>query len=172
MIHELLIMRHAKSAWDTSAKTDFDRPLAKRGYEAAPKMGRWLKAQGLMPDYVLSSPAKRAQETIEQVCAVLDIAPATIQWRREIYEATASTLLQLLVQTPASAQRVLLVGHNPGEEDLLLHLCGPLPIPDDRKLLPTAAIAQLSLSCAWQDLAANCARCVQLQRPRELPDRL
>ena len=64
MPRELLILRHAKSAWDTNAPSDFERPLAKRGRRAAPRVGRWLEEQGLIPDHVVSSPAERAKQTV------------------------------------------------------------------------------------------------------------
>ena len=71
MSRELLILRHAKSAWDTSAATDFERPLAKRGRRDAPRVGRFLLDQGLIPDYVVSSPAERAKQTVIGVCEQL-----------------------------------------------------------------------------------------------------
>ena len=84
----LLIMRHAKSDWGTPGEPDFDRPLAKRGQRDAPRMGEWLRAQGLVPDLVLASPARRAQETASKVCKVLDIEKQSIQWEPRIYDAT------------------------------------------------------------------------------------
>ena len=73
MSRELLVLRHAKSAWDTNAPSDFERPLAKRGRRAAPRVGRWLEEQGLIPDHVVSSPAERAKQTVIAVCQALGI---------------------------------------------------------------------------------------------------
>ena len=84
-------MRHAKSDWGTPGERDLDRPLAKRGQRDAPRMGKWLRAQGLVPDLVLASPARRAQETASKVCKALDIGTQAIQWEPRIYDATGFT---------------------------------------------------------------------------------
>ena len=136
---ELLIMRHAKSAWDIPYNTDFERPLNKRGREAAPKVGRFLANQGLTPDHVVSSPAERARQTVTLVCEQLQVPEDQIDWDSRVYHAGVRMLIQVLKDVPKSAQRVLLVGHNPGFERLLQHLCDePVPMPDDWKLMPTA----------------------------------
>ena len=73
MSRELLILRHAKSAWDTPAETDFDRPLNGRGKRDAPRIGAWLMAQALLPDHVIASPARRARQTTRRVCKELGL---------------------------------------------------------------------------------------------------
>jgi phosphohistidine phosphatase SixA len=85
MSRELLILRHAKSAWNTDAASDFERPLAKRGKKAAPRVGRFLLQQGLVPDFVVSSPAMRARQTVIAVCGQMDINPDQISWDDRIY---------------------------------------------------------------------------------------
>ena len=113
MPRELLILRHAKSAWDTDAPSDFERPLAKRGRKAAPRVGRWLSEQGLAPDYVVSSPAERARQTVIAVCGELGIDANRIRWDRRIYGGWTQTLIEVLRESPAEALRVLIAGHNP-----------------------------------------------------------
>ena len=87
---ELLILRHAKSAWDTDAASDFDRPLSKRGRKAAPRVGRYLMQQGLIPDFVISSPATRAEQTVIAVCGQMNIGPDDIIWDERVYGAWTS----------------------------------------------------------------------------------
>ena len=168
MSRQLLLMRHAKSAWDTDAPSDYDRPLAKRGRRDAPRMGCWIREQGLRPEPVISSPAKRAKQTAMRVCREMGVGKDTIIWDSRIYSAEVADLLAVLGDCPSMAQVVLLVGHNPGLEELLCHLCaGELASSD--KLLPTAALARLEIRGNWKDLTAGSARLVALMRPRELP---
>jgi phosphohistidine phosphatase len=171
MSRELLILRHAKSAWDTGAPSDFERPLAPRGREAAPRVGRWLASQGLVPDYVVSSPAERARQTVEAVCSELGIATEHIHWDRRIYGGWTRTLIDVLRDSPPDAGRVLIAGHNPGLEDLLESLCRErLEFPADGKLMPTAAVARLQIDPPWAELRPGCAGLLSLTRARQIKD--
>lgn len=169
-IHQLLILRHAKSDWNTDAPTDFDRPLNKRGKKDAPRVGRWLKKQGLMPDRVISSPARRAKMTVKRVCREIGFDEQAIVWDERIYGARLITLLDVLRDTPETVKTLLLVGHNPGLEDLLQCLGGDgTGVPADGKLLPTAALAQLELPEGWQRLEPGKAHLLTIVRPKSLP---
>jgi phosphohistidine phosphatase len=171
MTRELLILRHAKSAWDTGAARDFDRPLAKRGRKAAPRVGRFLLEKGLLPDYVVSSPAQRARETVIAVCAEMSIAPDSIHWDERIYGGWTSDLVGVLRECPPDAGRVIIAGHNPGLESLVVHLSKQaVPVPADGKLMPTAAVAHLEIQTEWADLGADSARLLSLTRARSLKD--
>lgn len=171
MTRELLILRHAKSAWDTGAPSDFERPLAPRGRKAAPRVGRWLASQGLVPDFVVSSPAARARQTVEAVCSELGIGTEHIHWDRRIYGGWTRTLIDVLRDSPPDAGRVLIAGHNPGLEDLLESLCRERPeIPYDGKLMPTAAVARLQIDPPWAELRPGCASLLSLTRARQLKD--
>ena len=171
MTRELLILRHAKSDWETNALTDYDRPLASRGKQDAPRIGAWLRAQRLVPDHIVSSPAKRARQTAKRVAKVVGLPTESIDWDDNVYAASAGSLLGALSRCPKKAQRVLLVGHNPGLEDLLRYLCGNrVPAPPDGKLLPTASLAQLEMPKDWGQLAPGCAKLLVLTRPADLPE--
>jgi phosphohistidine phosphatase len=171
MPRELLILRHAKSDWDSGVAADFNRPLSKRGKNDAPRVGAWLYREGLVPDLVVSSPAERARQTASKVCKCLDIKKGRIHWDRDIYEAEAQTLLSVLSRCPPDAATVLLIGHNPGLEHLLMHLVGDdLEIPDDGKLLPTATVARLEMPDDWHDLPCGSAQLVSITRPKSLKD--
>jgi phosphohistidine phosphatase len=169
MPRELLILRHAKSDWDSAAGSDFERPLAKRGKKDAPRVGEWLYREGVIPELVLSSPAQRARDTALKVCKCLDVSKKDIIWAGDIYEAELRTLLAVLARVPADAQVVLLVGHNPGLEELLRHLAGSdVDEPEDGKLLPTATLARLEMPDDWTQLASGSASLIGLVRPRQL----
>jgi phosphohistidine phosphatase len=171
MIRELLVLRHAKSAWDTDAPTDFDRPLAKRGRKDAPRVGRFLLERGLRPDYVVSSPAERARQTVIAVCEPLGIDRSEINWDERIYHASSGTLIDVLNDCPDEARRVLIAGHNPGLETLVRSLCDhDVPTPHDYKLMPTAAVAHLETRTDWSQLEVGTARLLSLTRARSLRD--
>ncbi len=171
MKRELLILRHAKSDWDTGARSDFDRPLSKRGRRDAPRVGRFLQQRGLVPDYIVSSPAERAKQTVLAVCGEMNIGEEQVNWDDRIYHASAGSLLNVLNDCPGHARRVLIAGHNPGLEILLQNLCNhEIPMPDDYKLMPTGAVAQLDILSDWKDLEGRLARLVSLTRPASLPD--
>jgi len=170
--HSLLILRHAKSDRDGDDSDDFARPLARRGRVDARRMAHWLEARGLTPDLVLSSPACRARETTEAVVEILRIPPGHVHYDDRLYLAACDTLIAVLRGTPTRAGMMLLVGHNPGLEDLLERLC-PVAPPrnDDGKLLTAGALAQLMLRQPWSRLAPHGAELVELVRPRELKNR-
>jgi phosphohistidine phosphatase len=169
MTRELLILRHAKSAWDTPAETDYDRPLNGRGKRDAPRVGGWLRDQGLHPDHVVASPARRARQTARRACKVLDFDRDAIDWQPDVYLADVPTLLDVLAGCPATARRVLLIGHNPGLEELLAFLVAPLAPPPDGKRLPTATVARLDLPDDWTRLGRGCGTLLAWMRPRDLP---
>lgn len=169
MTHELLLLRHAKSDWSVDMD-DFSRPLKKRGRRAAKRVGRWLYEQRLIPDAILCSPAERTLATAQRVCRQLDIDESAISYDPRIYEANAQTLLSVL-KACGPAQRVLLVGHNPGLEDLLLKLIPhSITLSANGKCLPTAALAHLAVEGEWADLAEGGAQLVALIRPDSLPE--
>jgi len=166
---ELLVLRHAKSAWDTDAP-DRERPLAERGRRDAPRVGRWMADQGLLPDAVLSSPARRARQTAQAVCEAAEVSGASIAFDERVYGATLGTLLRVLADAPAAARRVLLVGHNPGLEELVSWLASEPPSRTaNGKLLPTCALAHLALPPDWRELEPRTSRVLSITRPKEIP---
>lgn len=169
MNRTLLIMRHGKSDWSAAAPTDFSRPLATRGKKAVPRMGRWLHHRGLQPDYVVCSPAIRARQTVLTLAPYLDFPETGVVWDERLYLADRATLLHVLAECPVDVGTVLLVGHNPGLEELLAYLSGAkCPVPVNGKLLPTAAVGILALSRGWRDLEQNAAVACEIKRPRDL----
>jgi len=169
MTRELLILRHGKSDWSTG-HADFDRPLKERGKRGAQRIGLWLRQQELLPDHVLSSPAERALDTAETACKVMGKSTQDIQADRRIYAADANRLMAVLREAPTGARRIMLVGHNPGLEELLANLAeDDIPIPEDGKLLPTATLARLEVACDWASITPGCARLLAITRGSSLP---
>jgi len=166
----LTLLRHAKSGWDDPVARDFDRPLNAKGKRAAAMVGRHMRSLGLAFDHAIASPAVRVSETLEQIESGYGrtIAP---DLDRRVYLASAATLLDVVHGFPAEAERALLVGHNPGLEDLVLMLVadGADPLRDAvEDKYPTASIAELQFEGDWGDVAAGTARLTRFIRPRDL----
>ena len=169
----IYLARHAKSSWKSHAQTDFDRPLSKRGMKNAEKMGVELAKLNWMPECIISSPALRASQTCHILCENIGFPSDHIVWSRDIYAAYMVTLLHALSREPETTKSVMLVGHNPAIEDLLLHLCGEAIWKDhaqkNGKLFTTGNIAKISVDNTWKSLAMGGAKLAQLLRPKELP---
>jgi phosphohistidine phosphatase len=159
----LLLMRHAKSSWKDSELDDFDRGLSGRGKKDAPRMGELLKDEKLLPDYVVMSSARRARKTADHV-ALTSGYRGECRLTEELYMAGPEEILNVIRQTPDSCERLLLIGHNPGLEELLeRHVGAYTP-------LATAALAHLEVGIdTWPDLTSQTPfTLVRLWQPREL----
>jgi len=142
----ILIMRHAKSSWENAYLSDHDRPLKKRGKRDAPRMAQLLFEKDLIPDLIISSSAKRALSTAEIVAIECDY-DIEIQVTRELYHADSSIFIELLQGVTDYYSRIMIVGHNPGMEELIEDLTG------EWHRMPTAAIAQVELPINhWNEL--------------------
>ena len=170
----LTLLRHAKSGWDDPAGRDFDRPLNPRGRRAARAVGAEMKAQGLAFDLVLASPARRVVETLDEIAAGYGALSPTYDQR--IYLASTATLLEIVRGAPDSIERLLLVGHNPGLEELALCLSRR----DDAALrgeievkYPTGTVAEIELPAQhWAEAKAGTGRIRRFLRPRDLDPEL
>lgn len=164
----LLILRHAKSDRAQPGVDDFARPLNSRGRDAAARMGAWMKEHHLQPEWVICSPSVRTRETLTLLRQHLAIPETLIDFDERLYLADVATLLGVLTRCPQDMNNVLLVGHNPGVEQLLVHLCGEaLPVSAKGKLMPTAALAQIALPDDWHTLPLRAGKLTQIIRPEE-----
>lgn len=158
---DLLLLRHAKAS--RGAENDLERPLTRRGRRDASRIGRWMKSEGLVPDLVIGSPSRRTRETADLVLEELGLPPDDVRWDERVYAADVPALLEVLAGCPADARRVLVVGHNPGFEELVRHLGGATARePEKGKFLPTGALARLSVDSPWPGLGANSAPVVAI----------
>ena len=166
---QLLLLRHAKSSWDDPDLDDFDRPLAERGLKAARLIGRELAARDWLPDQVLVSPALRTRDTWRLVAAELPVHPR-VAFAEALYDAAAADILGQLRKADPSSGCLLVLGHNPGLEELAKQLAGPGSEAKARKRLekkfPTAALARFVLEDDWSGLSA--ARLTHSLRPKDL----
>lgn len=171
-VKKLTLLRHAKSGWDDPVARDFDRPLNARGKRAALRIGEYLREHDLHYDLVLASPAARVVETIERLAEAIGetIAPA---WDKRIYLASAVSLLDVIQEADDRYDSLLMVGHNPGLEDLVLMMVPDRPGDEARDQIeekfPTAAIAEISFAVdRWEDVRPNSGELSLFVRPRDL----
>ena len=169
----LTLLRHAKSGWDDAVARDFDRPLNPRGRRAARTIGREMKALGLAFDSIVASPARRVIETLEEVASAY--GPLEPRFDERIYLAATDTLLQIVRESGDAAERLLLVGHNPGLEMLALKLtrgAGRLRGEVEVKY-PTATLAEIGFDVArWADVRDGAGSLTRFIRPRDLDPEL
>jgi phosphohistidine phosphatase len=160
----LYLLRHAKSSWKDDTLSDFDRPLKGRGRRAAEQMGQVLAEEKLKSPLVISSPAVRARETTE---LVLESAGFKLQPRfdERIYEADVRTLLEVARSIPDSSDTAILVGHNPGFENLLSYFTG------DNRHMSTCALARIEFDVRrWSEVAEEKGRLELFVTPRDLDE--
>ena len=164
---QLLILRHGKSDWSVDSD-DFNRPLKKRGVNAAQKIGYWLAHnRAAKPDLIISSPAVRALETAKITAEMAGLPQPTVDER--VYEANLQALLNVIAEIPETVQRPLIVGHNPGLEELLMHLANiPRHFYKDWKLLTTGTLAIVKIQTPWNELAEQGGKFKTLLRGRDL----
>ena len=166
-MRELLILRHGK-AEAAIAGDDLGRPLKDRGKRGAQRIGVWLAGQGLVPDRIVASPALRAKETAAKCLKAMEIDARRLHVDERIYPGDLADLLEVLAACPDDAQRVLLVGHNPGIKQMVNHLVGA-----HQRLgsLPTTSLARLRLADDWRDLPTGQGELVGLVRASDLPEK-
>jgi phosphohistidine phosphatase len=164
------LLRHAKSSWDDESLDDFARPLAKRGRTAAPKMGKFMNDEGLVPDAVLCSGAKRAVETWELVGP--ELGSPRVHIDDNLYMATPDTILGWLQRLQPEIGTVLLIGHNPGFEELARRLAGGGKKKAVRRITknyPTGALAVIRFEGdTWAGVAQGAGYLERFVRPKDL----
>lgn len=178
---KLVLVRHAKSAWPDIP--DHERPLARRGLRDAPAVGRWLRRAGCVPDLVMCSTARRAEQTWQAAAAELRASPPVRRDDR-IYRASAAGLLDLIRLAAPATRTLLVVGHDPAVPELALMLASPAaegrsaspgsgqapsrPLERIRAKFPTAAVAVLEFTGTWPLLGPGQARLDNFVTPRDL----
>src|SRR5436190_17791042 len=160
----LLLLRHAKSSWADASLKDFDRSLNKRGLKDMKTVGKFIRSSGICPELIISSPAERARQTAELLLKWSSLK-AELRFDERIYEANVDRLLEVIAHVEDSCETVMLVGHNPGMEDLYSILTGQMAH------MPTATLASIELPVDnWSKVRARGGRSKLLIAPKELGD--
>lgn len=157
----LFVLRHAKSSWDDTDLADFDRPLNPRGLNAARFIGQLIFERNLQPQIIISSPAKRAKQTAILVKEIAEIKTPVI-FDERIYEASSLSLFNLVCGFNDKYESVLLIGHNPGLEDLVRVLTRQIVV------MPTAALSKINLGIeSWSKVSVGGGTLEFIIRPKE-----
>lgn len=170
----LILLRHAKSAWEDQDSADFDRPLSSRGRKAAPAIGAYLARAGYLPDLALCSSARRAAETLDLVIAGWPKQPVARK-QKSLYLAMPREMLKRVQSAGNEISCVMLVGHNPGIADLAAWLChegdAALRAALSRKF-PTGAVAVIDFDVEdWREVDADTGRLAAFITPRQIEQR-
>jgi len=162
-LRELILLRHAKSDWKDGEQADIDRPISDKGKKSALKVGKWMLQNNLIPDLILTSPAKRVQQTLRRICSECGSQTIIVD---ELYNAELETLKQVLAKAP-EVERLMIIGHNPGLERLFNFLQKNTQ-EQESHLFPTAALAHFILPNNWSELQSGDGKLIQFIRPKEI----
>jgi len=158
----LFLLRHAKSSWKDETLADFERPLNRRGKRAAETMGDYFRSEGIVPELIVCSPAVRARETLELVSKAAKWS-TEVRYDQRIYEASGMRLAEVVSQIDNDRKTAMLVGHNPGMEELLLLLTA------ESVEIPTGTCAKIAVKAGkWANAVDKRATLDWLVKPREL----
>ena len=168
----LSLLRHAKSSWDSPGLDDFDRPLARRGEEAAPRMGAYMKKHRIAPQLILCSTAARTRQTLDLVLPHL-AGPPAVAYEDALYLAAAKALLARVRKIDPKVTHALLVGHDPGMHELAVDLAATgdaEALAALARKFPTAGLAVIGFKAsAWSTIASRKGRLELFVTPKTLP---
>ena len=165
-MNTLYVIRHAKSSWDESDQSDFERSLNDRGKRDAPRMGKRLKERGIHADLMLSSPAQRAYSTAKRIADVMGYSKKNITTDKQIYHASEDGLLDAVQSINDNHTCVFLFGHNPGLTDFVNSLADENPHIDN---VPTCGIVGFKLNVSsWKDVQWRSAKMLFFDYPKAL----
>ena len=163
----IILVRHAKSSWKDPSLNDFDRPLNKRGKKNAPLMGKELKKRQIMPDLILSSPAKRAKKTALAIAKAIDYPKKKIKYNDDMYHSSASYLLEMVRNQDDKYETIMLFGHNPDFNDLADMLLKKNPVYN----IPTTGVYCISFEVdSWKKVREGEGEAVFFDYPKRYKD--
>jgi phosphohistidine phosphatase len=163
----IILVRHAKSSWKDPSLDDFDRPLNKRGKRNAPFMGKELKKRQIMPDLMLSSPAKRAKKTAIAIAKAIDYPKKKIKYNDHMYHTGASYLLEMVRNQDDKHETIMLFGHNPDFNDLADMLLKKNPVYN----IPTTGVYCIGFEVdSWKKVREGKGEAVFFDYPKRYKD--
>ncbi|MBE0572239.1 MAG: histidine phosphatase family protein [Ignavibacteriaceae bacterium] len=157
----LYLARHAKSYWKDQSIPDFDRPLNSRGKRDAPFMGEVLKDRKVIPDLIISSPAKRTKKTALEIASKIGYSEKKILYNEELYEASSNTIIKALNKIDERYNSVMIFAHNPGLTLLNNHISN-----NYIENIPTCGIVALQLDKKWNELGKNTCKFLYFEYPK------
>ncbi len=161
---QLILLRHAKSDWESGAASDHDRPLSRRGCQDAPRVGAWFRDNDYQPDRIICSSSARTRETLDLVHAGANWNDPDIVYEEALYLASESQIMDLITENFEFCDRLMMVGHNPGMDYVLFQFCPEVKTSPTGKLMTTAAFAIINFTSS--DMSNP--KLLHFIRPREL----
>ena len=166
MNRKLMFMRHGKSDWDAASKSDFDRPLNSRGKRDVPELAAWMKNKKIIPGLILSSTAKRAEQTTKLLTRALKIRARSVEYLDSLYDSGLSSYLYAIEEHLDFKGNILVVGHNPIMDQIVSYLSTESPPETIKgKLMTTSALAVFQYE---QTIAEHQLELQYLIRPKEI----
>lgn len=158
----LFVVRHAKSSWENPELDDFERPLNNRGKRNAPEIGKRLFQRGVMPDAIISSPAKRALSTAKRIAKSLNFPKGKIQTERQFYHGSINDFVRVLQKQNPNQNTIMIFGHNPGLTELVNFLSG-----SDIYNIPTCGVAEINFEMdSWNDIGKQKGKLASFDFPK------
>jgi phosphohistidine phosphatase len=159
----LYVFRHAKSSWKNPDLTDFERPLNKRGKLNAPFMGKLLRKEGVKPELIISSPAKRAFVTAKLVANELGYPEKKIKKDDRIYDNYLNSLLKVIKEVEDKVLKLMIFGHNPAFTELVEYLSG-----EEIDNVPTSGVVAIEFDIdTWSKISENKGRFLFFEYPKK-----
>lgn len=159
----LYIVRHAKSSWEDPLLDDFARPLNDRGKRDAPKMAKRMKEKSILPDLMMTSPARRAKSTCKRMAEIFKYDEEKIRTERELYLASSQQILNTIRGVKDKHQSLLIVGHNPGLTEFVNALAA-----QTFANIPTCGVAAFEIvTDSWKDLKPGMGKLLFYDFPRD-----
>jgi phosphohistidine phosphatase len=168
-VRTVILLRHGKSSWSDSTLADIDRPLAPRGERASRRIAKYMRRKKIRPEIVLCSPSLRTRQTLDAIKPSLG-KRCPVEVVPQLYAASEQELLERLQALPESVSSVMLIGHNPGLQNLALVLASRgADLPQLEQKFPTGVLATLAVhSQSWAALRPGDAELVDYVLPRQL----
>jgi len=161
---KLIIVRHAKSSWDFPELSDYDRPLNRRGKKNAPEMGRRLASRGILPDMIISSPAKRAAATAKRIAMEIGYSIKDIKKEPLFYHGSMNDIIKVVKSSSNKISTLMIFGHNPDLTSVTNSLTG-----SDIYNIPTCGIAEIDFDIsAWNEIEKNIGTLVNFDYPKKV----
>jgi phosphohistidine phosphatase len=165
MERTLVVIRHAKSSWDDPTQSDFDRPLNSRGEHDAPMMGKHLKSRNILPDLVISSPAKRARQTARRIAAAIGYDKEQIAYIEQLYHCEPPVFEDVIAKLGTEHATVFIISHNPGITDFVNSVSHKFRTDN----VPTCGVTAIRFSGAsWTDFKMEEKKVIMFDYPKNL----
>ncbi len=162
----LYLIRHAKSSWDNPGLNDLERPLNKRGKQNAPMMGKLLNKLGVLPDLIISSPAKRAISTAKRIALETGYPESNISSNKLLYMAGVNDFIEVIMNTGDKINKLMIFSHNYGITDFANYIS-----ESNIENIPTCGVVKIDFDFdSWNKIKKEKGKLVFFEYPKKYPN--